>query len=163
MARCCSLRRQCGRRDATGPPLARTSVRSKLRRGEARLHRHYSEQPGAADLANVFREVSGRAARCKVDQSGRRSDPRIARAQIDLLITRATGRQNNFHSEVLFDEPFVFVVGTHSELARKRRLALADIIQENWVLPPYDSAPGRLLPRFFGPVAFHRRSRWSKP
>jgi DNA-binding transcriptional LysR family regulator len=69
--------------------------------------------------------------------------------KIDLLITRATGQQDGFHSEVLFDEPFVFVVGAHSELARKRRLALTDIIKGNWVLPPYDSAPGALIGEIF--------------
>jgi DNA-binding transcriptional LysR family regulator len=69
--------------------------------------------------------------------------------KIDLLITRATGRQDDFHSEVLFDEPFVFVVGAHSELARKRRPTLADIIKGNWVLPSYDSAPGALVAEVF--------------
>ena len=69
--------------------------------------------------------------------------------KIDLLITRATGQQDDFHSEVLFDEPFVFVVGAHSELARKRRIALTDIIKANWVLPPYDSAPGALVGEVF--------------
>jgi DNA-binding transcriptional LysR family regulator len=69
--------------------------------------------------------------------------------KIDLLITRATGQQDDFHSEVLFDEPFVFVVGAHSELARKRRIALTDIIKGNWVFPPYDSAPGALVAEVF--------------
>src|ERR1700730_16632370 len=69
--------------------------------------------------------------------------------KIDLLITRATGQQDDFHSEVLFDEPFVFVVGAHSELAQKRRLGLNDIITGNWVLPPYDSAPGALIAEVF--------------
>ena len=46
------------------------------------------------------------------------------------------------------------MVGTHSELARKRRLALADIIQEKWVLPPYDSAPGRLVAEVFRASGF---------
>jgi DNA-binding transcriptional LysR family regulator len=69
--------------------------------------------------------------------------------KIDLLITRATGQQADFHSEVLFDEPFVFVVGARSELARKRKLALTDIITGNWVLPPYDSAPGALVGEVF--------------
>ena len=74
--------------------------------------------------------------------------------KIDLLITRATGRQDDFHSEVLFDEPFVFVVGAHSELARKRRLALADLIKGNWILPPYDSAPGALVAEVFRASGF---------
>ncbi len=69
--------------------------------------------------------------------------------KIDLLITRATGRQEDFHSDVLFAEPFVFVVGARGELARKRRITLADIIKGNWVLPPYDSAPGILVAEVF--------------
>jgi DNA-binding transcriptional LysR family regulator len=69
--------------------------------------------------------------------------------KIDLLITRATGQQDDFHSEILFDEPFVFVVGAQSEFARKRRVALKDIIKGNWVLPPYDSAPGALIAEVF--------------
>lgn len=69
--------------------------------------------------------------------------------KIDLLITRATGQQADFHSEVLFDEPFVFVVGAQSELAGKRKLALTDIIKGNWILPPYDSAPGALVSEVF--------------
>ncbi|WP_028348845.1 LysR family transcriptional regulator [Bradyrhizobium murdochi] len=69
--------------------------------------------------------------------------------KIDLLITRATGQQDDFHSEVLFDEPFVFVVGAQSELARKRRIDLKDIIKGNWVLPPYNSAPGALVAEVF--------------
>lgn len=69
--------------------------------------------------------------------------------KIDLLITRATGQQDDFHSEVLFDEPFVFVVGAQSEFARKRRVALKDIIKGNWVLPPYDSEPGALIAEVF--------------
>jgi DNA-binding transcriptional LysR family regulator len=69
--------------------------------------------------------------------------------KIDLLMTRATGQQDDFHSEVLFDEPFVFVVGAQSEFARKRQIALKDIIGSNWVLPPYDSAPGALVIEVF--------------
>jgi DNA-binding transcriptional LysR family regulator len=90
----------------------------------------------------------------KLTNPGEHQIHELRERKIDLLITRATGRQNNFHSEVLFDEPFVFVVGTHSELARKRRLALADIIQEKWVLPPYDSAPGRLVAEVFRASGF---------
>src|ERR1700730_17448990 len=69
--------------------------------------------------------------------------------KIDLLMTRATGQQDDFHSEILFDEPFVFVVGVNSEFARKRRIALKDIIKGDWVLPPYDSAPGGLIAGVF--------------
>lgn len=69
--------------------------------------------------------------------------------RIDLLITRATGPQDDFHSEALFEEPFVFVVGANSAFARSRRTALKDIMKSNWVLPSYDSAPGALVAAVF--------------
>jgi DNA-binding transcriptional LysR family regulator len=85
----------------------------------------------------------------KLTNPGEHQIQELRERKIDLLMTRATGRQDDFHSEVLFDEPFVFVVGSHSELARKRRIALTDIIKGNWVLPPYDSAPGALIGEVF--------------
>jgi DNA-binding transcriptional LysR family regulator len=71
--------------------------------------------------------------------------------KIDLLITRATGQrlEDDFHSEVLFDEALVFVVGAQSGFAHKRRVVLKDIIKSKWVLPPYDSAPGALIAGVF--------------
>jgi DNA-binding transcriptional LysR family regulator len=81
----------------------------------------------------------------KLTNPGGHQIQELRERKIDLLITRATGQHEDFHSEVLFDEPFVFVVGAQSELARKRRIDLTDIIKGNWVLPPYDSAPGALV------------------
>jgi len=49
----------------------------------------------------------------------------------------------------LFDEPFVAVAGAHSRWARRRRLDLAGLIDEPWVLPPYDSVPGLLIVEIF--------------
>jgi DNA-binding transcriptional LysR family regulator len=51
--------------------------------------------------------------------------------------------------ETLFHEPFVAVAALKSGWARRRRIALADLIDEPWVLPPYDSAPGRLIFEIF--------------
>lgn len=69
--------------------------------------------------------------------------------RIDLLITRATGVREGFHSEALFEEPFVFVVGANSGFAQNRRTTLKDIMTSNWVLPSYDSAPGALVAAVF--------------
>jgi DNA-binding transcriptional LysR family regulator len=85
----------------------------------------------------------------KLTNPGEHQIQELRERKIDLLMTRATGQQGDFHSEVLFAEPFVFVVGAHSELARKRRVTLTDIIKGNWVLPPYDSAPGALVSEVF--------------
>jgi len=51
--------------------------------------------------------------------------------------------------ETLFDEPFVAVGGAHSKWARRRRMELRDLLQEPWVLPPYDSVPGILILEIF--------------
>jgi DNA-binding transcriptional LysR family regulator len=85
----------------------------------------------------------------KLTNPGGHQIQELRERKIDLLMTRATGPQDDFHSEVLFDEPFVFIVGAHSELARKRRISLDDIVGGNWVLPPYDSAPGALVAEVF--------------
>jgi DNA-binding transcriptional LysR family regulator len=87
----------------------------------------------------------------KLANPGEHQIRELRERKIDLLITRATGQlvEDGFHSEILFDEPFVFVVGAQSEFARKRRIALKDIIKSNWVLPSYDSAPGALIADVF--------------
>jgi DNA-binding transcriptional LysR family regulator len=85
----------------------------------------------------------------KLTNPGEHQIQELRERKIDLLMTRATGQRDDFHSEDLFDEPFVFVVGAQSESARKRRIGLKDIIKGNWVLPPYDSAPGALVAEVF--------------
>jgi DNA-binding transcriptional LysR family regulator len=85
----------------------------------------------------------------KLTNPGQHQFQELRERKIDLLITRATEPQQDFNSEVLFEEPFVFVVGAQSEFARKRRPALTDIIKSKWVLPPYNSAPGGLVAAVF--------------
>jgi DNA-binding transcriptional LysR family regulator len=52
-------------------------------------------------------------------------------------------------AEILFEEPYQSVVGAGSRWARRRRLELGDILNEPWVLPPYDSAPGAQIRDIF--------------
>lgn len=85
----------------------------------------------------------------KLTNPGQHQIQELRERKIDLLITRATRQHDDFQSEILFDEPFVFVVGAQSEFARKRRISLKDIIEANWILPPYDSAPGALVAEVF--------------
>jgi DNA-binding transcriptional LysR family regulator len=101
----------------------------------------------------IVREFSSKHPGVQIDvkltNPGSHQIQELRERKIDLLMTRATGQQDDFHSEILFDEPFVFVVGARSEFAGKRRIALKDIIKGNWVLPPYDSAPGALVAEVF--------------
>jgi DNA-binding transcriptional LysR family regulator len=70
---------------------------------------------------------------------------------IDLLIGRVPRElaADDLSSEILFDEPFLAVAGMHSKLARRRKVTLAELVAEPWVLPPYSSVPGALILQLF--------------
>jgi DNA-binding transcriptional LysR family regulator len=70
---------------------------------------------------------------------------------IDLLIGRIPQdvAADGLVLETLFEEPFMAVAGTNNKLTRKRRLALADLVGEPWIMPPYDSVPGSMFLRIF--------------
>jgi DNA-binding transcriptional LysR family regulator len=51
--------------------------------------------------------------------------------------------------ETLFDDHVVVVVGKRHPLARSRRLSLADLAQQRWILPPPASEAGRLAAEMF--------------
>jgi len=71
--------------------------------------------------------------------------------QVELMIGRLLRRpvEDDIAIEPLLEEPFVAIAGTDSQWARRRRLELADLAAESWVLPPYDSAPGALIAQIF--------------
>jgi DNA-binding transcriptional LysR family regulator len=48
----------------------------------------------------------------------------------------------DIEAEVLFEDRQVIVVGKHSPWARRRRITLAAIVQEPWLLPPPDTVIG---------------------
>jgi DNA-binding transcriptional LysR family regulator len=70
---------------------------------------------------------------------------------VDFLIGRMPQPfvEEDLEAEILFDEPFRAVVGATSTWARRRRVALSDLLHEPWVLPPYDSGPGILIGEIF--------------
>jgi DNA-binding transcriptional LysR family regulator len=63
---------------------------------------------------------------------------------VDLLIARKWGSisDDRLGFEHLFDDPNFVVAGTQHPLARRRRIDAAELINESWVLPPPESAPG---------------------
>ena len=48
----------------------------------------------------------------------------------------------DIQSEILFDERHVVMAGLQSKWARRRNIALADLIDEPWILPPPESIMG---------------------
>ena len=53
------------------------------------------------------------------------------------------------NAEILYEEPWVIVTNARNPLLRRRRIALADLMDETWALPPADSLTGALLVQAF--------------
>jgi DNA-binding transcriptional LysR family regulator len=70
---------------------------------------------------------------------------------IDLLLGRVFTpfREEDLAVEILFDDQVAVVVGAQSPWVRSRRLKLADLLDEPWILPPADSVPGSLAVEIF--------------
>ncbi|WP_050421382.1 LysR family transcriptional regulator [Bradyrhizobium tropiciagri] len=71
--------------------------------------------------------------------------------KVELLIGRLPDPflEEDLVFEPLIQEPFVAVAGANSQWARRRRIALVDLMEQSWVLPPYDSAPGGIISGIF--------------
>jgi DNA-binding transcriptional LysR family regulator len=64
--------------------------------------------------------------------------------KVDVLIARKGGHVSDekLRFEVLYDPSFVVVAGSRSPWARRRRIALAELVNEAWVLPPPEGLMG---------------------
>jgi DNA-binding transcriptional LysR family regulator len=75
----------------------------------------------------------------------------LTERNVDLLITR------EFHSladerlsfEFLFDDSFFVVAGAQNPWVRRRRIALTDLLNESWALPPPESVFGSVVMEAF--------------
>jgi DNA-binding transcriptional LysR family regulator len=63
---------------------------------------------------------------------------------VDFLIVRKGGRfsDEKFRYEILYDPSFVVMASSRSRWARRRRIALAELVNEPWVLPPPEGVMG---------------------
>jgi DNA-binding transcriptional LysR family regulator len=71
--------------------------------------------------------------------------------KVELLIGRLRRPfvEEDLVFQPLIEEPFVAVAGANCQWARRRRLELADLMGESWVLPPHDSTPGSIITGIF--------------
>jgi DNA-binding transcriptional LysR family regulator len=62
----------------------------------------------------------------------------LSERNVDLLIARKLGpiADERLDFEFLFDDSCVVVAGAQSPWARRRRIGLAELVNESWVLPP---------------------------
>jgi DNA-binding transcriptional LysR family regulator len=70
---------------------------------------------------------------------------------LDLLITRRFGpiADGRLDFEFLFDDPFVVATGADNRWTKRRKVVLADLVNETWLLPPRDSAFGSVAVEAF--------------
>jgi DNA-binding transcriptional LysR family regulator len=59
---------------------------------------------------------------------------------IDFVVSRMYGPRSEEHSvEVLFEDPLVVVTGPNNALARRRKIELAELLDEPWTLQPREN------------------------
>jgi DNA-binding transcriptional LysR family regulator len=112
------------------PPLAATfvpSVVDRLSRRYPRIVFHLT----SADTETLLKELHDRS--------------------IDLLIGRrhAPIPDERLSFESLFDDTFVVVAGAQHPWVRRRKIELAELANESWVLPPPESTLGSLILQAF--------------
>lgn len=68
----------------------------------------------------------------------------LTERNVDLLITREFRAlaDERLSFEFLFDDSFVVVAGARNPLVRRRRIALTELLNESWALPPRETAFG---------------------
>jgi DNA-binding transcriptional LysR family regulator len=71
--------------------------------------------------------------------------------QVDLVILPmlAASVDEHLHAGILYDEPLVVVAGAQSPWSRRRKLALAELVDAVWALPPPESLYGSIIAEAF--------------
>jgi DNA-binding transcriptional LysR family regulator len=75
----------------------------------------------------------------------------LSERNVDLLIARK-GRpftDEQFGFEILYDDAYVVLAGAQNPWARRRRIKLAELVNEPWSLPPPESAAGSVAMEAF--------------
>jgi DNA-binding transcriptional LysR family regulator len=75
----------------------------------------------------------------------------LPQRNIELAVTSisALGSGSDVEVKPLFDDRFVVIVGAQHKWVGRRKLTLAHLINEPWVLPPADSLPGLTIAEAF--------------
>jgi DNA-binding transcriptional LysR family regulator len=75
----------------------------------------------------------------------------LSARNVDLLVTRRMGliADGELSFDFLFEDPFVVAAGAQSPWVRRRRIELAELANEPWVLPPQASAFGSVVMEAF--------------
>jgi DNA-binding transcriptional LysR family regulator len=81
--------------------------------------------------------------------------PELHERKVDLVLARLENNlvrddvSEDLNVEVLFNDPFVLVVSEKSKWARRRKIELADLIDERFIAPPAETWSGALVAEAF--------------
>jgi DNA-binding transcriptional LysR family regulator len=75
----------------------------------------------------------------------------LSERNVDLLIVRSPGpiTDERLDFEFLFDDSYVVAAGATNQWARRRRIEIAELVNELWVLPPRESVIGSIVTEAF--------------
>jgi DNA-binding transcriptional LysR family regulator len=75
----------------------------------------------------------------------------LCQRSVELVLTPISGLKSEADTnvEILFNDRRVVMAGIQNKWARRRKIALAELINEPWILPPPDSFPGMQIAEVF--------------
>jgi DNA-binding transcriptional LysR family regulator len=81
--------------------------------------------------------------------------PGLSDRTYDLILTRIPaptpndGALNDLNVEVLFDDPWVLAASASSRWANRRKVDLAELLKEPWIMPPPDTSAHKVVAEAF--------------
>jgi DNA-binding transcriptional LysR family regulator len=75
----------------------------------------------------------------------------LEQRDVEVVIAGIFGQatKESMNAEVLYDDPFLIAAGLRNPWCRRRRIKLADLMNEPWTLPPPDSPSGSIIVEIF--------------
>jgi DNA-binding transcriptional LysR family regulator len=75
----------------------------------------------------------------------------LRQRRVDLIIGRLLSSRldKDVDMEILFDEPVFVVAGARSPWAKRRRIAMADLVEQPWILPEPETEVGLIVAEAF--------------
>lgn len=123
--------------------------------GAGELRIGSSESMAAGFLSAVIDRFSSQYPRIVINAAqivaARLEFRELRERSVDLLIGRIPTplSDEDLVAEVLFEDKIHIVAGQQSRWARRRRIALAELMSEPWALPALDSLPGSMIAAAF--------------
>jgi DNA-binding transcriptional LysR family regulator len=105
-------------------------------------------------LPVVIARISRRHPQCfiqvKETMTGATLYAELRERRVDFVVGRMLQPldDKDLNAEILFDDPMFVVTGSQNRLARKRTIALSELIDQPWIMPPAETIGGLIRETF---------------